>query len=237
MSAPRANNARTIAGPPRSTAIAALGCATVLIAGFVFIAAVWPLFGIKNAADVADADKILPAVANYPILMIFNALDVPVSVLLLLVARGLRAQIPPGVRAGLAQAAVLVAGACFFALGVLRLVGYAQLASLYGRDPAGATSAYATMYAVQDTIDGVAIFAVGCWLAVTNWLGLKAHHLPVPLAAVGLLAGTCAVAASAVHAAQPVALVLMLTWFAWLGVELLRAGGSVADAKPVAVPA
>ena len=66
---------------PRSTAIAAMACAMVFITVFVFVVAVWPLYGVKSAADVADPAKILPAVADHPILTLFNALDVQVAVL------------------------------------------------------------------------------------------------------------------------------------------------------------
>jgi hypothetical protein len=227
----------SMAAVPRSTAVGAVGCAMVLITVFVFIVAIWPLYGVKNAADVADAAKILPAIADHPILALFNALDVPIAVLLLLVARGLSAQSSSSVPAVLVRATALVAVGCFFALGALRLVGYAQLAGLYGRDAAAATGAYASFYAVQDTLDGVAIFALGCWLAATNWLGLKSGQLPVALAGAGLVAGAASLAGSAVHAIQPAAVVLVLIWFGWLGVALLRAERPVGNpTTPVAAP-
>ena len=236
MSVRHAHNA-SMAAVPRSTAVGAVGCAMVLITVFVFIAAIWPLYGVKNAADVADPAKILPAVADHPILTLFNVLDVPVAVLLLLVARGLSAQSSRRVPAVLARATALVAAGCFFALGALRLVGYAQLASLYGRDAAAATGAYASFYAVQDTLDGAAIFALGCWLVVTNWAGLKSDRLPVALTGAGLAAGAASLAGSAVHAVQPAAVVLVLIWFGWLGVALLRAERRVGNPTPVASPA
>jgi hypothetical protein len=61
---------------------------------------------------------------------------------------------------------------------LLRLVGYAQLASLHGRDAAAATGAYASFYAVQDTLDGAAICALGCWLVVTNWVSRPYQAVP-----------------------------------------------------------
>jgi hypothetical protein len=136
----------------------------------------------------------------------------------------------------LAREDVCAAG-CFFALGALRLVGYAQLASLYGRDAGAASGAYASFYAVQDTLDGAAICALGCWLVVTNWVGLKSDQLPVALASAGLLAGAASLAGSAVHAVQPAAVVLVLIWFGWLGVALLRAERRVGNPTPVASPA
>ena len=235
MSVGHAKNA-SMAAVPRSTAIGAVACAMVFITVFVFVVAVWPLYGVKSAADVADPAKILPAVADHPILTLFNALDMPVAVLLLLVARGLSAQSSRGVPAVLARATALVAVGCFFALGALRLVGYAQLAGLYGRDAAAATAAYACFYAVQDTLDSVAIFALGCWLVVTNWVGLKSDHVPVALAGAGLAAGAASLAGSAVHAVQPAAVVLVLIWFGWLGVALLRAERRVGNPTPVASP-
>ena len=141
-----ANNA-SMAAVPRSAGFAAIACAMLFITVFVFVAAVWPLYGVMNAADVADPAKILPTVADHPILAVFNALDVPVAVLLLLVARGLSAPRSRRLPAALARATALVAAGCFFALGALRLVGYAQLANLYGRDAATATGAYASFYA------------------------------------------------------------------------------------------
>ena len=177
MSVRHAKHAST-AAVPRSTAIGAVACAIVFITVFVFVVAVWPLYGVKNAADVADPAKILPAVADHPILTVFNALDIPVAVLLLLVARGLNAQSSRSVPAVLGRATALAAAGCFFALAVLRLVGYAQLASLYGRDAAAATGAYASFYAVQDTLDGAAICALGCWLVVTNWVSRPYQAVP-----------------------------------------------------------
>ena len=230
MSVRDAKNA-SMAAVPRSTAIGAVACAMVFITVFVFIVAVWPLYGVKNAADVADPAKILPAVADHPILTLFNALDMPVAVLLLLVARGLSAHRSRRVPAVVARGTALVAAGGFFAVGALRLVGYAQLAGLYGRDAAAATGAYASFYAVQDTLDGAAIFALGCWLVVTNWVGLKSDRLPVALTAAGLAAGAASLAGSAVHAVQPAAVVLVLIWFGWLGVALLRAE------RPVGNPA
>ena len=231
-----ASTASTMA-VPRLTAIAAIACATVLITTFVFVVAVWPLYGVKNAADVADATKILPAIADHPILTLFNVLDLPIAALLLLVARGLGARLARGGTARLARAAAPVAAVCFFALGALRLVGYAQLASLYGRDPAAATGAYATFYAVQDTLDAVAILALGCWLVLTSWLGLKSDRWPPPLAGAGVVAGAASLAGSAVHAVQPVALVLVLIWCGWLGVVLLRSGRPVEQQASIASPA
>ena len=177
MSVRHANNA-SMTAVPRSAGFAAAACAMVFFTVFVFVAAVWPLYGVKNAADVADPAKILPTVADHPILAVFNALDVPVAVLLLLVARGLSAQSSRRVPAVLARATALVTAGCFFALGALRLVGYAQLAGLYGRDAAAATGAYASFYAVQDTLDGAAICALGCWLVVTNWVSRPYQAVP-----------------------------------------------------------
>lgn len=236
MSVGHARNA-SMAAVPRSTAIAAVACAMVFIAVFVFVVAVWPLYGVKSAADVTDPAKILPAVADHPILTLFNVLDMPVAVLLLLVARGLRAHSSRRVPAALARGTALVAAGCFFAVGGLRLVGYAQLASLYGRDAAAATAAYARFYAVQDTLDGAAICALGCWLVVTNWAGLKSDGLPVALTGAGLAAGAASLAGSAVHAVQPAAVVLVLIWFGWLGVALLRAERAEGNPTPVASPA
>jgi Domain of unknown function (DUF4386) len=222
MSVGHTKNAST-AAVPRSTAIGAVACALVFITVFVFIVAVWPLYGVKSAADVADPAKILPAVADHPILTLFNALDVPLAVLLLLVARGLSAYSSARSPSALARGTALVAAGCFFAVGALRLVGYAQLASLYGRDAAAATRGYATFYLVQDTLDGAAIFTLGCWLVMTNWVCLKSDRLPVALTRAGLAAGAASLAGSTVHAVQPAAVVLVLIWFGWLGVALLRA--------------
>jgi hypothetical protein len=165
MSVRAAQHANTLAGA-RVTALAAIACAMVFITAFLFIVVVWPLYGVKNAADVGDPSKILPALAGHPLLMLFNVLDVPIAALLLVVARGLGAPSGGGAPAGLARAAGLVAAGCLLAVGTLRFLGYAQLAALYERDAAAAAGAYARFHAVQDTLDAVAILALGCWLAL-----------------------------------------------------------------------
>jgi hypothetical protein len=209
-------------------------CLLLWIAALIFIVAVWPLYGVKDAEDVADPAKILPAMANHPILALFNALDMPVAVCLLLVARGLRARMPRLFSAALARAAVLVSAGCFFTLGALRLGGFAWLASLYARDPAAAASTYTDFYALQSGLDAAAIFALGCWLALTSRLGLRSGQLPAILAYYGLVTAAAALVGSAVRAVQPISLALVLVWFGWLGVVLLHAERSVGNPRSAA---
>jgi hypothetical protein len=59
---------------------------------------------------------------------------------------------------------------------------------------------------------------------------------PLGITSAGLAVGAASPAGSPVHAVQPAAVVLVLIWFGWLGVALLRAQRAVGHPTPVASP-
>lgn len=209
--------------------IAALIIATLLIISFIFILFVWPIYGVRGPEDVSKPDVILPAVAQAPILLTWLAINMPIAVALGFVVLALNQRLQ--VRStGLVRFAFVVglASALFFlVVGVLRFIGYAYLAEQYSINPASAASAYNGYLVVDNVFDRAAIFTSGLWLVMVSWAARKGDGLPRLLAYFGIVTGAAGILGALLPSVAPVALLLYIVWFLWLGLSAVRNRGRV----------
>ncbi len=204
--------------------VAALLQTALYLLAFIFILMIWPMYGVRGPDDASNPALVLPALVNAPILSVFTLLDIPIAVCLLLVVLALADRLH-GVSPVLTRIALtsgLMSAAFFLVLGMIRFLGWSQLASLYTQEQTGAATAYAALSALDNGIDGAALFTLAWWALLINWAALHTPTLPKALTYVGLLVGIAGIIAGMIPTLRPVALVLVLVWTPWLGLVLLR---------------
>lgn len=117
----------------------------------------------------------------------------------------------------------LASALLFFAVGGLRFTSYPQLSSLYSQDPGAVGAAYLGYLMVDSGLDRAAIFASGWWLLLMNWVALPLREWSKALSYLGLLVGMGGILGGAMPSLAPIALLLYIVWFLWLGITLVRA--------------
>ncbi len=150
------------------------GVAAVLQTGlylvaFIFILGIWPRYGVQGPADASNPALVLPAIATAPSLMVFAVLNVPSASCLLLLVLALAARLQSGsLLHRLALTTGLISAACFLVLGMIRFLGWPQLATLYLVDQPAGAAAYTAVQALDSGIDGAALFTLGGWILMTS---------------------------------------------------------------------
>ena len=196
-----------------------VGLATLVILFF----GVLPNLGF-TLNDFADPAKTLPFVIAQPGLffwitavagVIFDSFTI---VLVLALHNRLQAGSPDWVRTATAFGFLTVF--LFIAAGQLNYTAVNELASLYSRNPAGAGSAYLAINAAIDGLRNGASFAAGWWFLLLSWVAVRKGGLPKLLGYFGLLVGVLNIIGLF---GVPIALLINVPWFLWLGVALLRA--------------
>ena len=217
---------------------AALLAAVLFIISFLFILLVWPLYGVHGPADVSNPDVILPVVAGAPILLAWLGINIPIAIALgfVVLALNKRLQVQPTSWVRLAFFVGLASTLFFLVLGVLRFIGYPYLANQYLANPASAVAAYNSYLMVDNAFDRAAIFSSGLWLVVVSWTALKISGLPRLLSYFGIVTGATGLIGAILPAFAPIALLLYIVWFLWLGVSDLRNRGSVSMSYPSTIP-
>jgi hypothetical protein len=203
---------------------AALFQTVLYLLAFIFILIIWPMYGVRGPVDATNPVLVLPALLKAPILSVFALLDVPIAVSLLLIVFALvsRVQDTSPVLMRVAMASGLVSVAFFLALGMIRFLGWPQLASLYVRDPASAETAYAALSAIDSGMDGAALFTLAWWALLASWAAVQTETLPKGLAYLGMLLGVAGIIGGVVPGVRPLALIVVLIWTPWLGIVLVR---------------
>jgi len=194
----------------------------------VIIFTVLPGFGLQGPSDFADPAKVLPFVANQPLVAfwLFPG-DILFAVFLILTVVGLydrlHGQSPTLLR--LATAAGLVATALILANGTIG-ASILQLARGYPQNRAAAETAFLTLSLVSSNGVGLVsggIFAYGWWAALVSWVALGAGTFPKALNYVGMLFGVAGIGAIFIPPLGFLGPVVGIVWCIWLGVVLLRA--------------
>jgi len=194
----------------------------------VLIFAVLPNFGIQGPNDFADPAKVLPFVANQPLVAfwLFPG-DILFAVFLILSVVGLhdhlQSQSPAVMR--MATAAGLVATTLILANGTIG-ASVLQLARMYSQNQDIAPTAFLTLSLVSSSGVGLVsggIFAYGWWAALVSWVALQAGTFPKVLNYIGILFGIAGIGAIMIPPLGFLGPVVGIVWCVWLGAILLRA--------------
>ena len=189
----------------------------------VVIVGVWPRYGVASGADVANPALVLVAVERAPVLQAWDFVDVVIGISLLILTTALAQRHDSrALVERLESQAGLVAAALFIVVGMLRFVGYIQLAVLFEQDAALGAAAYGAVNAIQASVDSAAVLALGGWLLLVNSEFVRGRGGARVRASLGLLAGCASLLAAVVPGAGPVGLALVLVWFAWLALDEVR---------------
>ena len=223
------NTQQTTGGMPEGHAVAALLITALFVISFIFILFVWPIYGVSGPEDVRDPVVILPAVVRAPILLLWLGINIPIALALGFVVLSLkeRLQARPNNLLRFAFVVGLASAVFFFIVGVLRLLGYPYLADQYAADPANAAAAYHGYLMVDNAFDRAAIFTSGLWLVMISWIALKVDGLPRLLSYFGIVTGVAGILGAILPASAPIALLLFIVWFLWLGMSEVRNRRSV----------
>ena len=199
----------------------------------VVIVGVWPRYGVASGADVANPALVLVAVERAPVLQAWDFVDVVIGIAhrlstvaaaheILVVDAVAQRHDSRALVERLESQAGLVAAALFIVVGMLRFVGYIQLAVLFEQDAALGAAAYGAVNAIQASVDSAAVLALGGWLLLVNSDFVRGRGGARVRASLGLLAGCASLLAAVVPGAGPVGLPLVLVWLTWLALDEVR---------------
>lgn len=208
--------------PQRIGGIAAAVQAVMFVVIMVLIFGVFPGMGLATMADFGDPAKVLP-LAGTPTMTMAYGIDVVMSLLVVLVALGVRDRLMGGAPATTRAAAVAasIAGALFLGEGMVNMTALQQLGVMYATDPAGASAAYPGVYLIGTGLFNGAVFAAGWFLLLAGWAAMKSGQLSRPLAYLLLLGGLLDVLAFKVEVLGLVGLVLGVVWSVMLAREMM----------------
>jgi hypothetical protein len=216
------NNSQKAAG------IGALLQGIFFVIVLVLIFTVLPRFGLQGPSDFADPAKVLPFVANQPLVAfwLFPG-DILLAAFLLLTVVGLQERLqnnsPTLIR--LATAAGLIATTLILANGTIG-ASVVQLARNYPQNQEAAATVFFTLSLVSSNGIGLVsggIFAYGWWAALVSWVALQAGAFPKVLNYVGILFGLAGIGAIFIAPLGFLGPVIGIVWCLWLGMVLLRA--------------
>ena len=213
------------------------GLAALYLAAAFVVAMPYFLVFVKYPSAVDPAEKVALLVRNHDsmrvmYLITYVIFGLVLAVLALALYARLRDEAPILAQAatavGLIWAVVLVASGMIFNAGVAAVVG------LHGTDPAQAVSAWQAIEPVAQGLGGSGGELLGgLWVLLVSAAALRTARLPKVLNWLGVAIGAAGVA-SVVPALNGLAYgfgMLVIVWFAWLGVVMVR------TASRAAVPA
>ena len=116
------------------------------------------------------------------------------------------------------------------ASGMIFNIGMDNVADLYGKDPAQATTVWLVIESVSNAIGGGNEILGGLWMLLISWAALRAGGLPMALNYLGIVIGAAGIL-SALPGLGDVGLIfglVQIVWFIWVGIVMLRGSPSVA---------
>jgi hypothetical protein len=120
----------------------------------------------------------------------------------------------------------LIYAVLVMAVGVLYITDLHTIVQVSGKDPDRAVTVYQTLTSVENGLGagGGETAAVSLWLLLLSWAALRAGRLPRALnyLGVGLGVGGAVCVVTGSVAVSSVFGVLLIAWFIWLGIALLR---------------
>lgn len=213
------------------------GLAALYLAAAFVVAMPYFLMFVKYPSVVDPVEKVALLVGNHDSMQVMYLITyvifgLALAVLALALHARLRDATPALAQAatavGLIWAVVLVASGMIFNAGVAAVVG------LHGTDPAQAVAAWQAIEPVAQGLGGSGGELLGgLWVLLVSVAALRTGALPKVLSWLGVAIGAAGVV-SVVPALSDVAYgfgLLVIVWFAWLGVALLR------TTSPQAAPA
>jgi len=227
----------TIKSTPRSLGLAAVYLAAALVAAMIYF-----LVG-------TDYPSVTDPVAKID-LLVQHQVGIQVAYLVAYVAFGLvLAVLAVGLHTRLASAAPAAAGAAsavgllwagmLVASGLIYIYGMGSVVDLQAADPAAAVAAWQAIEPVALGLGGAGGEVLGgTWVLLVSVVSLRGHLLPAWLNWLGLVVGTAGIVSTVtgVVVASVVFGLLVIVWFAGLGISLLRevpAGDAQAHTKPL----
>jgi hypothetical protein len=200
--------------------IAALYAGVAYIVGIVgFLLVVgWPDDPVRQVAVLVDNQVSL----HILYLIVYQVWAVFLVVLTLALYERLRAGAPATMQAataiGLIWATLVIAG------GMIVNVGMDNVATLYGEDPARATTVWMAIESVSNAIGGGNEILGGLWMLLISWAALQSRGLPRALNYLGIVTGVAGLL-SALPGLTDAGLVfglVQIAWFIWLGLVMVR---------------
>jgi hypothetical protein len=225
------------------------GLAALYLAAAFVVAMPYFLMFVRYPSVVDPVEKVALLVGNHDSMQVMYLITyvifgLALAVLALALHARLRDAAPALAQAatavGLIWAVVLVASGMIFNAGVAAVVG------LHGTDPAQAVAAWQAIEPVAQGLGGSGGELLGgLWVLLVSVAALRTGGLPKVLSWLGVAIGAAGVV-SVVPALSDVAYgfgLLVIVWFAWLGVAMLRttsrqaapAAATVAASATVAV--
>ena len=207
----------------RAGGLAALYLATAFVAAMPYF-----LVFVKYPSVVDPVEKVAMLAANQGSMRVMYLVSYVIfGIVLAVLALALHARLKDGAptlaqtatAVGLIWAVVLVASGLIFNAGV------AAVAGLHATDPAQAVAAWQAVEPVAQGLGGSGGELLGgLWVLLVSVAALRAGSLPRVLSWFGVAIGAAG-ALSVVPALSDVAYgfgLLVIVWFAWLGIALLR---------------
>jgi hypothetical protein len=200
--------------------IAALYAGVAYIVGIVgFLLVVgWPDDPVRQVAVLVDNQVSL----HILYLIVYQVWAVFLVVLTLALYERLRAGAPATMQA--ATAIGLIWATLVIASGMIFNVGMDNVATLYGEDPARATTVWMAIESVSNAIGGGNEILGGLWMLLISWAALQSRGLPRALNYLGIVTGVAGLL-SALPGLTDAGLVfglVQIAWFIWLGLVMVR---------------
>jgi hypothetical protein len=220
----------TLKSTSRSTGFAALYLAAALVAAMIYF-----LIGTDYPSVTDPAAKLDLLLQNQlgihvMYLVAYVGFGLALSVLALGLQTKLAATAPATARVGAAIG--LIWAGMLIASGLVYIVGMGSVVDLHATDPAAAVTAWQAIEPVALGLGGAGGEVLGgTWVLLVSLVALRGHQLPTWLTWLGLVVGTAGIV-STVPGLAGVAVgfgLLVIVWFAGLGVTLLRERSEVSE--------
>ncbi len=217
------------------------GLAALYLAAAFVVAMPYFLVFVKYPSVVDPVEKVALLVSNHDSMRVMYLITYVIfGIVLAVLALALHARLRDGAptlaqaatAVGLIWAVVLVASGMIFNAGVAAVVG------LHGASPVQAVAAWQAIEPVAQGLGGSGGELIGgLWVLLVSVAALRTGRLPKVLNWLGVAIGAAGVI-SVVPALNDVAYgfgLLVIVWFAWLGVAMVRAPSRAAAPAGIAV--
>lgn len=191
----------------------------------VFVVVVNPLVGLASPTDLEDPHRLLPALHQHPVLIVFPGLDAAVGASLLVIVFAIRARLRTAGSSlldPLAAACGVLAAALFVVLSLSRVSVLPLLADLYTTNQTRASELFVLGNALHEGVSNATRLALGAWWILSAVLALRTAVLPKWLACLGIVLGVINCVSAYVTPAAAPNLLLVPIYFAALAFHLMR---------------
>ena len=190
--------------------------------GFLFVVG-WPDDPVQQVAVLVNNQVSL----HILYLIVYQVWAVFLVVLALALYERLKAYSPAMMQ--IATALGIIWATMVIASGMIFNIGMNDVADLYGKDPAQATTVWLVIESVSNALGGGNEILGGIWMLLISWAALQAGGLPKALNYLGIAIGAAGTL-SALPGLGDVGLVfglLQIVWFIGVGIVMLRDSSSV----------